>query len=56
MNLFRMKNKQKYIRDIPSAFSPSIKDMLRLKVDGLKDNRIATEHNERVDKIINTPK
>lgn len=29
MNLFRLRNKRKYIRNIPTAFSPEIRDLLR---------------------------
>lgn len=56
MNLFRLKNKRKFVRDIPSAFSSTIKDMLKIRVDSKTDSHIATEHNSRINKILETPK
>jgi hypothetical protein len=56
MNLFRLKNKRKFVREIPSAFSPTIRDMLKIRANSKIDERIATEHNIRVNNILNTPK
>jgi len=56
MNLFRLKNKRQFVRDIPSAFSPTIKDLLKIRSSNKNDERIVTEHNIRVNNILNTPK
>lgn len=42
INLFRLRNKRKFIRDIPSSFTPTIKDLLEYKINDRREQRIAT--------------
>jgi hypothetical protein len=56
MSLFRLRNRRKYLREVPSAFVPSIKDLLRMRPVDPREIRIATEHNETVDGILREPK
>jgi hypothetical protein len=56
MRLFRLKDKRKYVRTIPSAFTPSIRLLLEYSPNDPHEKRIATEHNEQIEKILGEPK
>jgi hypothetical protein len=56
MNLFRLRKKRKYVREIPSAFSPQIRELLKEKSHNPREERLTTEHNSAIDKILSTPK
>lgn len=56
MSLFRLRDRRKYLREVPSAFVPSIKDLLRLRPTDPREIRIATEHNDTVEGILQEPK
>lgn len=41
MNLFRLKKKRQYIREQPSAFTPTLKDIIMEKAKNAKEEKIA---------------
>lgn len=42
MRLFRFKDRKKYLKNIPSAFTPSIQRLLQYNANDPKEKRIAT--------------
>ena len=56
MKLFRRKNKLNYIRELPSAFTPDMRASLEYQADNNRERRLVTEHNERIESILRTPK
>ena len=56
MSLFRLKDKRKFIREVPSVFTAEIKDRIIYNDRDESMRRIVTEHNENINKIISEPK
>jgi hypothetical protein len=56
MKIFRVKERRKYAKSIPTAFTPSIHNLLEYKTNNPREKRLATEHNDEIQRILNEPK
>lgn len=56
MKLFRFKDRKKYLKTVPTAFTPNISELIYYKPNNPEEIRIATEHNEQISQILNEPK
>ena len=56
MKLFRFRERLKFVRDIPSALTPSIKEALKYRPVDSREEIIITDHNEEIGQILSQPK
>ena len=56
MTLFRFKNKKKFIKVVPTAFTPEVCKLLDYIPSCSAEVDIANEHNEEIKRILSEPK